>query len=111
MKMYDNKLVESLQNESYMGSTYGTEVEIKPIPDDDTPGVIDARLLARTMELMSGQQESALPDEDPIRNMRDSTGAPNLNLNTVEMLTRYIEFHAGVGSGTERDEKRKKRYG
>ena len=93
MKMYDNKLVEILQNESYMGSAYGTEVEIKPIPDDDTQGVIDARVLARTMELMSRQQESALPNEDSIRNMRGSTGAPNLNLNTVEMLTRYIEVH------------------
>ncbi len=93
MKMYDNKLVEILQNESYMGSAYGTQVEIKPIPDDDTQGVIDARVLARIMELMSRQQESALPNEDSIRNMRDSTGAPNLYLNTVEMLTRYIKVH------------------
>lgn len=93
MKMYDNVLVENLQKETCIGTAYGTQVEIKPIPDDKTPGVIDARVLARTMELMRAQQEAgpSSEDSDSVRQMRDSTGAPNLNLNTVEMITRYIE--------------------
>jgi len=47
------------------------------------------RALAATVDGYKGVEGDK--DSAPVWQMRDSTGAPNLNLNTIEIITRYIE--------------------
>lgn len=44
MKQYGEQLVQKLQNSEMYTEAYGTTVRLKPIPDDDTSGVIDSRV-------------------------------------------------------------------
>ncbi len=82
---YDSSLLEAL-SAGEKHDVFGSPVVIKPIPDDARPGVLDPRefeLAKKTLEA----RKAMIPT---LENLRKETGFPNLNLNTVEIITKVI---------------------
>jgi acetyl esterase/lipase len=53
-RQYPLELLEEISRRQYTINEQGLEILVKPIPDDDRPGAMDARLLALTKPLVSG---------------------------------------------------------
>jgi acetyl esterase/lipase len=90
---YDPKLSEILKNEKTFIEKYGISIQVKSIPDENKPGVFDPRQYelskASAEAYAKNTAQNAMSGGDPIQAMRDMMGFPNLNLNTVEIITKY----------------------
>ncbi len=85
MKQYSDELPTILGRSGVAATSFGAPITIKPIPDCDKGGVLDARELNITLEAMkSGRVPKSYQD------IREDTGYPNRNLNTVEIITDCI---------------------
>ncbi len=80
---FDPKL---LENFSKVGEieVFDSPVTLKPIPDLDKPGVLDPREFELAKKTLAARVSMART----LENLREETGFPNLNLNTVEILTK-----------------------
>lgn len=97
MREYEKGLLEELQEKTITIKNNGIDVILKPSPGEDRSGYIDPRELNIMKEHWAGNMEQEFPQEPlpmevliPI--IRDSMGFPNLNLNTVEIHTKYEEL-------------------
>lgn len=90
MRRYEEKIIEAMEQGAVTESVHGVPVEIKPIPDEPRPGCMDPRDLELIKQ--AAQWFAEHPDEVPltVEEQRNRMGFPNLNLNTVELYTRYI---------------------
>ena len=97
MREYDICEVEKLQEVKAYTESFGTEVQVKPIPTDDTPGILDPHELAiiknHWVARGTNPEEEDIPEWDrglsPIEKMRDNMGFPNHNICNDEIHTRY----------------------
>ncbi len=94
MIKYDTKLAEILRNNKTFISMYGMKIQTKDIPDESGTGILDPR----EFEMMKAQAElfaknnGAIP-EMTIEAARQHMGFPNLNMNSIEIYTRYEELN------------------
>ena len=87
MIKYDPKLTELMDERQYVINEKGLDILIKPVPDGQ-PGQLDPR----EAHMMSKMGEFPAPQgEMDMAQVRDAMGFPNLNMNTKEIYTRYIE--------------------
>lgn len=94
-RKYPKSFLDAMRSKSYTVESFGVEVEVRPIPDDSTPGVLDARdraieegHWAQDIE----RQQSIVVDEPlsvTLERIRSGMGYANLNLNTKQMITKY----------------------
>lgn len=94
MKKYIDNLVEQLGKAEEIIDVYGSEVILKKSPSDPRAGYMDPHensALSQAEEHVGEKKEGNPPLNILVRLMRDSMGFPNLNLNTVEMITKYEE--------------------
>ncbi|MDD4796342.1 MAG: alpha/beta hydrolase [Eubacteriales bacterium] len=91
MQLYDKALYEALRRAENIVDVGGARVNIKPIPDDDRPGVPDPRELAVLLE----NAKQPRIENPTIADQRNSMGFPNRNLNTVEIYAKYEELMFG----------------
>lgn len=91
MQTYDKSLYEALRRAKNIVSVNGTQVNIKPIPDDARPGVPGPRELE---VLLEGAKQPHI-NNPSVTDIRNSMGFPNRNLNTVELYTKYEELMFG----------------
>ena len=85
---YEDRLVSALASSGIETEVFGSPITVKPIPDDERSGVIDPRefdLAKKTLEA-----RKAMPQT--LQNLREETGFPNLNLNTVEIITKVFSL-------------------
>ena len=100
MREYDYKEVEMLQASCEKVTSFGTEVQVKPIPGVAEAGRIDPHELDIIKEhwVARGMNpaEEDLPEWDrglsPIEKMRDMMGFPNHNICVDEIHTKYEEI-------------------
>ncbi len=90
---YEDGLLEKLREGDAI-SVFGSDVVVKPIPDLQDKGVLDPRefeLAKKTLAARTALNPS-------IENLRQETGFPNINLNTVEIITKVtpLEWN-GIG--------------
>ena len=92
MRCYASELSSFLQNDKTQVNAYGVPVLTKAIPDDARPGRIDPRELEILQDRAAQSIASEVRQAEPsIQEIRDQMGFPNLNMNTVEIYTRYEE--------------------
>ena len=72
---------------------FGNKITVKPIPDVATPGVLDPRELDLAKKTLEERKATPLS----LENLRKE-GFPNINLNTVEIITKVYHLeHDGLG--------------
>jgi len=89
MKAYDSALISEFSKKEYVSNVHGMDVTIKPIPDDDRPGVLDVRekpYAIRFLEKAAERRQKSLEDH------RRETGNVNYNINTVEIVTDCVDI-------------------
>lgn len=105
MVRYDLSLSARMHEEDTRIQMYGTEIQLKSIPDESRPGVFDPRefelvkqradaftkMQNKTKDTETGNTGESPAAASPIIAMRDIMGFPNLNMNTVEIWTKYVE--------------------
>lgn len=94
MKTYNSSLIERLEQPSETIDLQGVSARIKPMPDEDRPGLLEAREL----EMMVAAQAAGtagIQADMSLQGLRDMMGFPNRNLNTVEIYTRCEEHTFG----------------
>lgn len=96
MVRYEPALSERMRQPTEKIRMYGTEIELKAIPDESRPGVYDPRefemVKARADAFTKMQNaDSGAPAAPTIEDMRRMMGFPNLNMNTVEIWTKYVQ--------------------
>ena len=84
---FDLKLLDALK-QGKTEEVFGSPVLIKPIPDDARPGVLDPREFDLAKKTLA-ERKAMSPT---LQNLREETGFPNLNLNTVEIITKVIHL-------------------
>ena len=84
---YDEKFVDILQEKESVISSFGNDIFLRPIPDDEREGVLDPR----EFELAKKTLKERVAMVNTIENLRRQTGFPNINLNTVEIITDCFE--------------------
>ena len=77
MRKYKRSLVEQIRENCQKGESYGTEVEIMPIPDSAAPGTADPRVLSWAAKLMDNGPD-AIPHSMDLTERR-------INVKTVEV--------------------------
>ena len=91
MIRYDAELTELMDERQYTINEDGLEILVKPVPDGET-----GRLDPREKRMLSKMGSFPAPDgETDIAGSRDAMGFPNLNMNTREIYTKYIEVASG----------------
>ncbi|MCI5802159.1 MAG: alpha/beta hydrolase [Oscillospiraceae bacterium] len=91
MTQYPRELARALHLCSVHTKMYGTDIQLKPIPDEPRPGYLDPRRLEMTVKAKR-QRESAPPPCPPtLEEMRAEMGFPGWNMNTVAIWTAYEE--------------------
>jgi acetyl esterase len=87
----------TLKIETVSIQSYGTEVLIKTIPGEIRPGCLDPREHALALEAAAFYAKNASGTNGPptVTDIRNMMGFPNLNMNTVEILTRFEELQFG----------------
>lgn len=98
MRNYDPTIAQKLQQAGQEVEMYGTQVLVKEIPDEPRPGCLDPRELQ--LVLQSAQwfaEHPDQPDQGPptVEQQRNGMGFPNLNLNTAEIYTKYVQCDFG----------------
>ncbi|MBE6052443.1 MAG: alpha/beta hydrolase [Clostridium sartagoforme] len=105
MRRYPIEFLDILKDETTEIISNGVKVILKPSPGEKRDGyldpsekaVMDEQLAAR-MSKEQEKTEEALSQDSLIQNIRDSMGFANLNLNTVEI---YTKFETLTDSGNE----------
>jgi acetyl esterase/lipase len=92
MKTYEDSLYQKLRQDRTMEEVYGIKVNVKKIPDLDEAGYLDPRQLEI---IKKDQAKKKIIDSNIsiIEQIRRSMGYPNLNLNTIEIYTKYEEHN------------------
>ena len=94
MQTYDPKLFDIMQKAVFFTEDFGTKVQLKVIPDDPRPGVMDPRELEMAKaraDAFTKMAHNNAPQSRSIEDMRKMMGFPNRNMNTVEIYTKYEE--------------------
>lgn len=97
MKQYQDLLVEKIRQSDEIISEFGVDIHLKESPNRPGKGYMDPAELALIEENWAANDhedaaspfEPDLPPEQIIPFLRDMMGFPNLNLNTMEMITKY----------------------
>lgn len=97
MKQYQDRLVEQIRQCEETITEFGVEIRLKESPNRAGKGHMDPAELSLIKEnWAASDQEDAghpyeldLPPEEMIPFLRDMMGFPNLNLNTMEIITKY----------------------
>lgn len=95
MVRYDKSLAEAMQKDTSTIKMYGTEIQTKRIPDEPRPGCFDPRefeLVKKAADAFT-KMSSGASTTPTIQDLRNIMGFPNLNMNTVEIYTRYEEHN------------------
>jgi acetyl esterase/lipase len=94
---YNKELSETLRKDKSFISMYGIDIQTKAIPDETRHGVLDQREfeMAKAQAELFSKNENGSFEEFSIENIRQMMGFPNLNMNTIEIYTRYEEFNFG----------------
>jgi acetyl esterase len=95
MIKYSEALSETLKKDKTSLKMYGVDIQTKCIPDEPRKGYMDPR------QLELNKQEANLfandaknqQKQDGIEEIRKKMGFPNLNMNTVEIHTKYEEHN------------------
>ncbi len=93
MTQYPQELVHSLRHDNTHITMYGTDVQVKRIPDEPRPGHLDPRELAAAksyFERMAAGLEKP-ETEMTLEEQRADMGYPGLNMNTAAIWTKYEE--------------------
>lgn len=96
MRKYQIEFLDILRNETTKIINNGVEIILKPSPGEKRDGyldpsekaIIDANL-AESMEKKREENANNLSKDSIIQSIRDSMGFANLNLNTVEIYTKF----------------------
>lgn len=96
MRKYQIECLDILKNETTKIINNGVEIILKPSPGEKRDGyldpsekaIIDANLAA-SMENKREENADNLSKDSIIQSIRDSMGFANLNLNTVEIYTKF----------------------
>jgi acetyl esterase len=93
MIKYDASLALSMQRDKTTIQSFGMPVLVKGIPDESRKGHLDPRELEIIRERSDFfvQSQNKPNKEISIGDIRNMMGFPNLNMNTVEIYTRYEE--------------------
>lgn len=102
MKKYENELVEEIHQCADAISQYGVEIHLKESPKRAGKGYLEPSEQALMRENYWADNEESggnpfeqnLPPDIMIPMMRDAMGFPNLNLNTMELITKYETIQA-----------------
>lgn len=94
MTTYSSDLVERLTQSHETLDVNGVTARLKPMPDEDRPGRLEAREIQMMMEAQAAGTAGFRPHMT-LQDMRDMMGFPNRNLNTVEIHTRYEAHRFG----------------
>jgi len=94
MKKYEQSAVEFLQSQNEITDVHGAKVVIKASPYEKRGGYLDPLVFEGMKKHWVGREESDEPKkelspEEALQAMRDNMGFPNLNLNDVEIHTKY----------------------
>jgi len=94
VKKYEQSAVDFLRTQTETTDVYGAEVVIKASPYEKRGGYVDPLVFEGMKEHWVGRREGqeeqqTLSQEDALQAMRDNMGFPNLNLNDVEIHTKY----------------------
>lgn len=91
MIKYSEKLSEFMKSEKTFIQSHGIEIQTKSIPDEPREGYLDPRQYEILKASSDFFEEHSQNDKPSIQEMRDSMGFPNLNMNTVEIYTKFEE--------------------
>lgn len=97
MIKYPAELSEALAlDEGYIEKN-GLKILVKSIPDEPRPGRLDPREKRLLLKVMKAGGGAGITPSGlmPISEVREVMGFPNLNLNTREIYTRYLERDFG----------------
>ncbi len=91
MVRYPKELAQALRYSGVHQTAWGTDVQVKPIPDEPRPGRLDPRNLADALEREKNPKPTVPPDQQTLEQRRARMGFPGWNLNTVAIWTKYEE--------------------
>ena len=96
MRRYPIESLDILKNETTEVINNGVKVILKPSPGEDRFGYLDPsekfiidEQIAANMAKRKENTEEVLSQDEIIQDIRDSMGCANLNLNTVEIYTKF----------------------
>ena len=96
MRWYPIEYLDILKDETTEIISNGIKVILKPSPGENRAGYLDPsekaiidEQLADRMEMKEEKPEEVLSKASIIQNIRDSMGCANVNLNTVEIYTKF----------------------
>lgn len=95
MIRYNKELADTLKNDKTFIKMDGAPIQTKCIPDDQRNGYMDSRefaILKANTEKLKNMEQNILVS-GTIEQRRNHMGFPNLNLNTIEILTKYEEHN------------------
>lgn len=115
MRLYEEDLLNNLQNDTTKIQSNGIDVIVKPSPGEDRKGYLDPRELRIMKQRWAGKGKEVSnepePEENRIPMIREAMGFPNRNLNTIEIYTKYEEItDSGNTVGLWRYYPRKSQY-
>ncbi len=96
MRKYDNSTVEKIHQSSETIPLYGVDIQLKENPNR-TKGYMDPSELSLIQDNWAANHQDNgnnpfkqnLPPEILLPFLRDTMGFPNLNMNTMEIITKY----------------------
>ncbi len=94
MVQYPHELLNGLRHQKNTIEMYGTQIEIKAIPDEPRPGRLDPRERASAEEYRRQTEAGKIKPESEmtLEEQRLEMGFPGWNMNTVAIHTRYEEI-------------------
>ncbi len=97
MIRYNQSLSMQMQKDTVKLTQYGTEIQLKRIPDEPRPGYFDPREseLLKHRATPFSDMSSGAAGHCTIEEIRSLMGFPNLNMNTAEIHTRFEEHDFG----------------
>lgn len=93
MKRYPQELVSALHLSDVHKTVYGTDVRIKPVPDDPRAGVLDPRELLFAKE--SAKRRSEIKEPQTLEEMRADMGFAGLAIHETAVWTDCIYLQNG----------------
>lgn len=91
MTQYPRELAHALRYSNLHTEMYGTDIQLKPIPDEPRPGYLDPRRFQMTVESEKKRQQEPPPANPTLEDMRAEMGFPGWNMNTVAIWSAYEE--------------------
>lgn len=95
---YEESIAEAMRKDTSTINMYGIEILTKRIPDEPRSGCLDPRELEMMKRMADESAHKEPAQNEPadamgftIQDLRKVMGFPNLNMNTVEIYTRYEE--------------------